>query len=102
MNHELDILETALTGAIERLSVSGRCAVLSYHSGEDRIVKSVFRQSAGEVPPPRPGLPPPPGSEATVRLLGRRARTPSESEKAGNHRASAARLRAVERLSLPG
>ncbi len=102
VNHELDILETALTGAIERLSVSGRCAVLSYHSGEDRIVKSVFRQSAGEVPPPRPGLPPPPGSEATVRLLGRRARTPSESEKAGNHRASAARLRAVERLSLPG
>ena len=73
--------------------------MLSYHSGEDRIVKNVFRRSAGEFPPPRPGLPPPPGSEATVRLLGRRARTPTESEKATNHRASAARLRAVERLS---
>jgi len=102
VNRELEILETALTGAIERLAGSGRCAVLSYHSGEDRIVKSVFRRSAGEVPPPRPGLPPPPGLEATVRLLGRRARTPAESEKASNRRASAARLRAVERLSLLG
>ena len=99
VNHELEILEDALTTAIERLAGSGRCVVLSYHSGEDRIVKSVFRRSAGEAPPPRPGLPPSPGYVATVRLLGRRARTPTESEKAGNHRASAARLRAVERLT---
>ncbi len=99
VNHELEILEDALTTAIERLAGSGRCVVLSYHSGEDRIVKSVFRRSAGEAPPPRPGLPPSPGYVATVRLLGRRGRTPTESEKAGNHRASAARLRAVERLT---
>ena len=98
VNRELEILDAALTGAVERLSAAGRCAVLSYHSGEDRIVKSVFRRSAGEVPPPRPGLPPPPGAEAAVRLLGRRARTPAESEKARNSRARAARLRAVERL----
>ena len=98
VNGELEILEGALTGAIERLVGAGRCAVLSYHSGEDRIVKSVFRRAAGEFPPPRPGLPPAPGPEATVRLLGRRARTPTESEKAANHRASAAQLRAVERL----
>ncbi|MXZ53284.1 MAG: 16S rRNA (cytosine(1402)-N(4))-methyltransferase, partial [Acidimicrobiaceae bacterium] len=102
VNRELEILEAALTGAIGRLASSGRCAVLSYHSGEDRIVKSVFRRSAGEIPPPRPGLPPPPGPEATARLLGRRARTPSESERAVNRRASAARLRAVERLSPQG
>ena len=99
VNRELEILETALTEAIDRLVAAGRCVVLSYHSGEDRIVKSVFRRSAGESPPPRPGLPPAPGSEAVVRLLGRRARKPTESEIATNHRASAARLRAVERLS---
>ena len=98
VNRELEILEAALTEGIDRLVGRGRCAVLSYHSGEDRIVKSVFRRCAGESPPPRPGLPPAPGSEATVRLLGRRARTPTESEKAANHRASAARLRAAERL----
>ncbi|MCE2511574.1 MAG: 16S rRNA (cytosine(1402)-N(4))-methyltransferase RsmH [Acidimicrobiia bacterium] len=99
VNHELEILEAALTEGIDRLAGSGRCVVLAYHSGEDRIVKSAFRRSAGEFPPPRPGLPPAPGPEATVRLLGRRARTPTESEKAANHRAGAARLRAVERLS---
>ena len=99
VNRELEILEKALIESIDRLVGSGRCVVLSYHSGEDRIVKSVFRRSAGESPPPRPGLPPAPGPEATVRLLGRRARTPTETEKAVNHRASAARLRAVERLS---
>ena len=99
VNGELEMLEGALTGAIDRLTGSGRCAVLSYHSGEDRIVKSVFRRAAGESPPPRPGLPPAPGPAATVRLLSRRARTPTESEKAANHRAGSARLRAVERLT---
>ena len=98
VNGELETLEEALTAAIARLSGAGRCAVLSYHSGEDRIVKSLFRRAAGESPPPRPGLPPVPGSAATVRLLSRRARTPTESEKAANHRAGSARLRAVERL----
>ena len=98
VNNELERLDGALTVAIERLSSAGRCAVLSYHSGEDRIVKSVFRRAAGESPPPRPGLPPVPGSAATVRLLSRRARTPTESERAANHRAGSARLRAVERL----
>ena len=97
VNGELEFLAPALTEAIERLVGGGRGAVLSYHSGEDRIVKSVFRRAAGETPPPRPGLPPP-GPDATVKLLGRRARTPTESEKAVNHRAGAARLRAVERL----
>ena len=101
VNGELEMLEESLAGALERLAGSGRCAVLSYHSGEDRIVKSVFRRAAGEHPPPRPGLPPSPGPAATVRLLGRRARTPTESEKAANHRAGSARLRAVERLTNP-
>ena len=99
VNGELEMLERALTGAVERLADRGRCVVLAYHSGEDRIVKSVFRGAAGENPPPRPGLPPAPGPAATVRLLSRRARTPTESEKAANHRASSARLRAVERLT---
>lgn len=99
VNGELEFLERALTGAIDRLVDSGRCAVLSYHSGEDRIVKSVFRRAAGESPPPRPGLPPAPGPPATVRLLKRRSLTPTDSEKAANHRAGSARLRAVERLT---
>ena len=102
VNAELEVLETALVQALARLRPAGRCAVLSYHSGEDRIVKTVFRRAAGEVPPPRPGLPPPPGPAATVRLLRRRPRTPSEAEAAANPRSVAARLRAVERLGEDG
>ena len=44
VNGELEFLAPALTEAIERLVGGGRGAVLSYHSGEDRIVKSVFRR----------------------------------------------------------
>ena len=102
VNAELEVLEASLTSAIDRLAATGRCVVLSYHSGEDRIVKNVFRNAAGESPPPRPGLPPAPGPGATVRLLGRRPRFPDEDETAANPRASAARLRAAERLPEDG
>ena len=98
VNSETEALPPALVAALRRLKPHGRCAVLAYHSGEDRIVKSVFRRAAGEIPPPRPGLPPPPGARAAVRLLWRGARTPSEAEVAANRRSSSARLRAVERL----
>ena len=99
VNAELECLEAAITQALERLAPSGRCAVLSYHSGEDRIVKTLFRRASGESPPPRPGLPPAPGPKASVRLLNRRPRTPTPQETASNRRASPARLRAVERLA---
>ena len=50
INDELAMLEGALTQALDLLAPQGRCAVLSYHSGEDRIVKHVFRDAAGEAP----------------------------------------------------
>jgi 16S rRNA (cytosine1402-N4)-methyltransferase len=98
VNQELEILDDAVAQAIALLSPRGRCAVLAYHSGEDRIVKHRFRDAAGEKPPPRPDLPPPPGYEAEVRLLWRGARKPSAEEIARNPRAEAARFRAVEKL----
>lgn len=99
VNQELEILDDALTQALALLAPEGRCAVLAYHSGEDRIVKRRFRDAAGERPPPRPDLPPPPGYEAEVRLLWRGARKPSADEIARNPRAEAARFRAVEKLA---
>lgn len=99
VNAELEILDDALQQAIEILAPRGRCAVLSYHSGEDRIVKRRFRAAAGDVAPPRPGLPPPPDVRAAVRLLWRGARTPGADEIARNPRAEAARFRAVEKLA---
>ena len=100
VNAELEVLQTALAAALERLATGGRVAVISYHSGEDRIVKTAFRRAAGELPPPLPGLPRPPAPAPTVRLLGRRPRTPSAAETASNPRSGAARLRAAERLAV--
>lgn len=99
VNDELAILEHALRQALDLLAPHGRCAVLAYHSGEDRIVKRVFREAAGDAPRPRPDLPPPPGSDATVALVWRGVTTPSDAEIARNPRAEAARFRAVEKLA---
>lgn len=46
VNEEYDALTEALTTAIQRLASKGRIAVVSFHSGEDRIVKTIFREAA--------------------------------------------------------
>ena len=98
VNEELDVLPGALRQAIERLAPGARCVVLSYHSGEDRIVKETFRSAStgGCVCPP--GLPCVCGAQPEVKLLTRGARKPSASEIEANPRSESARLRAVERL----
>lgn len=98
VNAELDILASSLRQAIEVLRSGGRCAVLSYHSGEDRIVKREFlnAESGGCQCPP--GLPCVCGAEPEVRILRRGGWTPSAVELERNHRAASARLRAVEKL----
>jgi 16S rRNA (cytosine1402-N4)-methyltransferase len=100
VNDELDVLAPALDQAIDALATGGRCAVLTYHSGEDRIVKEAFRRATGEDRPAPAGLPVEP-EPADVRLVWRRARRPSAPEIARNPRAESARLRAVERVATP-
>ena len=98
VNAELEVLPDALDQAIELLRPGGRCAVLAYHSGEDRIVKERFRvASTGGCTCP-PGLPCQCGATPVVRLLKRGAWKPSAAEVARNPRAESARLRAVEKL----
>ncbi|MGI8758808.1 MAG: 16S rRNA (cytosine(1402)-N(4))-methyltransferase RsmH [Acidimicrobiales bacterium] len=100
VNAELDVLPEALDQAITALGPGGRCVVISYHSGEDRIVKSRFRRSAtgGCTCPPR--LPCACGAVPAVRLLRAGSRTPSPAEVATNPRAASARLRAVEKITV--
>ena len=98
VNDELTVLPVALDAAMDRLTPGGRCVVLSYHSGEDRIVKERFLLAAtgGCICPP--GLPCVCGATPTVRLLNRGSRKPTPAEVAANPRSESARLRAVERL----
>ncbi|MEM7285904.1 MAG: 16S rRNA (cytosine(1402)-N(4))-methyltransferase RsmH [Actinomycetota bacterium] len=102
VNDELDVLAPALEQAVARLRPGGRGAVLSYHSGEDRIVKRTLRHAAGLDRTLPPGLPAPPGEEPTIRLLHRGGRTPTGAEVERNPRAKAARLRSFEKTSTDG
>ncbi len=99
VNQELEQLAEALDGALAVLAPGGRLAVMSYHSLEDRLVKSTLRdaETGGCVCPQN--LPCVCGAEPTVRLLKRGAWVASPEETQVNRRAESVRLRAVERLS---
>ena len=98
VNEELEALRRGLDQAIEVLAPGGRCAVISYHSLEDRIVKRRFALGAGGCVCP-PDLPVCVcGEAAELRILTRRPIEPSPEEIERNPRARSARLRAAEKI----
>jgi 16S rRNA (cytosine1402-N4)-methyltransferase len=98
VNDELGQLQTALDDGLRLLAPGGRCVVIAYHSGEDRLVKATFvRAATGDCRCP-PGLPCACGADPQFRLVRRGARRPSADEIGRNRRAEAARLRVIERL----
>ncbi|CAM8632143.1 COG0275 Predicted S-adenosylmethionine-dependent methyltransferase involved in cell envelope biogenesis [Acidimicrobiia bacterium] len=103
VNDELGVLPVALDAALDALCVGGRIAVLSYHSGEDRIVKQVLRAAeTGGCSCPT-NFPCVCDAIQRVRLLSRGGRTPSAAELVVNSRAESARLRSAECIALlPG
>lgn len=98
VNEELDVLPPALDAAIDVLAPGGRLIVISYHSGEDRIVKERLRRADDGGCTCPPGLPCGCGAVPEARLLKRGGWTASAKELATNPRAASARLRAVEKL----
>lgn len=98
VNNELGALPDALDQAVEATMPGGRIAVLSYHSGEDRIVKDRFAAAAGRCECPD-DLPCVCGAVQTVRLVRGVPKKPSASERERNRRAASARLRVVERIA---
>lgn len=97
VNDELSMLRPALEQAVKLLCVGGVGVVLTYHSGEDRIVKDVIRSnSTVEVPPGLP-IPAPEPPFVALRPL---ARKPSEKELAENRRSTSVRMRGIRRQSI--
>lgn len=98
VNQELLRLETALVQAHGLLGFGSRLVVISYHSLEDRIVKSFLRREARDCVCP-PGTPVCVcGHRASLRLVVHGVVRPSAAEVTANPRARSARLRAAERL----
>jgi 16S rRNA (cytosine1402-N4)-methyltransferase len=99
VNEEIEQVEAGVEQALGLLRPGGRCVVISYHSGEDRLVKSAFTRAAtGNCQCP-PGLPCVCGADPDYRLLFRGVRRPTGAEVERNRRAEAARLRVVERVT---
>jgi 16S rRNA (cytosine1402-N4)-methyltransferase len=97
-NDELTVLPAGLDAAIDVTAPGGRVVAISFHSGEDRIVKARFRlaETGGCTCPP--GLPCVCGAVAEGRLLKRGGWTATPDELRDNPRAASARLRAIEIL----
>jgi 16S rRNA (cytosine1402-N4)-methyltransferase len=98
VNHELEVLQQALDAAVRWLVPGGRIVVITYHSLEDRIVKQTFARYAQGCTCP-PDLPVCVcGAKPVLRVLTRRAVTPSAEEVERNPRSRSAKLRAAEKL----
>jgi 16S rRNA (cytosine1402-N4)-methyltransferase len=102
VNQELEQLDLALPALRAALVPGGRIGVISYHSGEDRIVKHTFREWARRCvcPPGQPVCTC--RGRALGRLLTRRATRPAPAEIETNPRARSARFRAFEVPGMPG
>jgi 16S rRNA (cytosine1402-N4)-methyltransferase len=98
VNGELDEIEAGLQAALMTLKPGGRMATISFHSLEDRLVKSFFNVESKDCicPPQQPVCTC--GHRATLRIITRRPVRPSEVEVAANPRARSAKLRVAEKL----
>ncbi len=98
VNDELVQLARTLPAALDLLAPGGRMVVISYHSGEDRLVKAAFAEAVTGGCTCPPGLPCVCGARPDHVLVFRGARKASAAEVARNHRAQSARLRAIQRI----
>ena len=106
VNDELRAVEEAVPAAIDALAPGGRLAIITFHSLEDKIVKTAFREAAGRAraEPERPfgaweRQPPPPAKR--VALVTRKPIVADAEEVRRNVRARSAKLRICEKLPPP-
>ena len=102
VNRELEGLEEFLQNAVSFVKPGGRIVVISFHSLEDRIVKTAFRKLSGQCICDRPPELCKCSREVLARVITRRPATPTSSELGANPRSRSARLRAVERVRNQG
>ena len=98
VNHELDVLETALTDGFDVLKVGGRMSVITFHSLEDRIVKNRFKEfcTGCTCPPEFPVCVC--GRKPMGRLVDKKPITASPEDLERNPRSRSAKLRIIEKI----
>ena len=97
-NHELDVLKESLEGFIDMLNPGGRLCIITFHSLEDRIVKSAFKKAENPCvcPPSFPVCTC--GQVSKGRVISKKPILPSDKELEENSRSKSAKLRVFERL----
>jgi 16S rRNA (cytosine1402-N4)-methyltransferase len=98
VNEELAAVEVTLPQAVAALKSGGRCAVISFHSLEDRIVKEYFREQSRDLVNPPYEMIYEVERKAVVKLVNKKPIVPSDEEIRENPRARSAKLRVVEKL----
>jgi len=98
VNDELKVFEEAIEQSIDLLKQGGRVSVITFHSLEDRICKSAFKEAATppEIPRNMPYIPE--GYEPKIKIITRKPIIPSEKELEENNRARSAKLRIAEKI----
>lgn len=98
VNKELDVLETALSDGFDRLKIGGKMSVITFHSLEDRIVKTRFKEfcTGCTCPPEFPVCVC--GKQPRGQLVGKKPITASEEELKLNSRSRSAKLRIIEKI----
>ena len=98
VNDELRQLDAGLRQAIDILAPEGRLVVIAFHSGEDRVVKNVFREASRPFDQLRPDGRVASRVPARLKILTPRPIQPTEAEIRANPRAHSAKLRVAQRL----
>ncbi len=96
VNDELQVFEKSLYQAFDMLNEDGRIVVITFHSLEDRIAKTIMREKTTLDIPKH--IPISPSMHPDFELLHRKVILPSEEELQNNNRAHSAKLRAVRKM----
>lgn len=100
VNDELGAAEESLQQALDVIDVCGRVSVITFHSLEDRLTKTIFKE-VSSVPELPPGLPIIPDHlQPKYKLVNRKPILPTEEELAVNNRSRSAKLRVIEKIKL--
>lgn len=98
VNDELGAAEDSLQQALDLIDVGGRVSVITFHSLEDRLCKTLFKEKSS-LPDLPPGLPViPEHLQPDFKLVTRKPILPSDEELEANNRSRSAKLRIIERI----
>lgn len=98
LNHELDVLRDSLDDMIDMLNPGGRICIITFHSLEDRIVKSAFRKNENPCTCPSHFPVCVCGKASKGKVVTRKPILPTEEEMESNSRSKSAKLRIFERV----